>query len=96
MDELLRKLQETRAARLKAMREAHTASADSLAAGKPKEERAAHDAAYEAAKADVAEIDVQIGQHTEQLAAEKRPRTSRPPPAPPARRRAAQAVPASR
>jgi len=72
VDPILQKLQETRNARLKAMRDAHTASAESLAAGKPKEERAAFDAAYDAAKADVAEIDVQIDRHTGQLAAEKR------------------------
>jgi HK97 family phage major capsid protein len=72
VDELLRKLQETRTARLKAMREAHTASAESLAAGKPKEERAAFDAAYQAAKDDIAELDIQISRHADQLAAEKR------------------------
>jgi hypothetical protein len=72
VDELIRKLQETRTARLKAMREAHTASAESLAAGKPKEERAAHDAAYEAAKADVDEIDVQIERRTEDVKREGR------------------------
>jgi HK97 family phage major capsid protein len=72
VDELIRKLQETRAARLKAMREAHTASAESLAAGKPREERAAHDAAYEAAKADVDEIDTQIERRTEDVKREGR------------------------
>ena len=72
MDELIRKLNETRAARMKAMRDAHASSAESLAAGKPKEERAGFDAAYESAKADVAEIDVQIERHKEQLTAEKR------------------------
>jgi HK97 family phage major capsid protein len=72
VDPILQKLQETRNARLKAMRDAHASSTESLAAGKPKEERAAFDAAYTAAKDDVAEIDVQITRHTEQLAAEKR------------------------
>jgi len=72
VDELIRKLQERRAALAKAMSEALEKSGESLAAGKPKEERAAHDAAYEAAKADVAEIDVQIARRTEHIAAEQR------------------------
>lgn len=72
MDELIRKLQERRAALLKTMSESLAKSGESLAAGKPKEDRAAHDEAYEAAKADVAEIDTQIERRTEHLKAEER------------------------
>lgn len=72
MDELIRKLKERRAALVKAMSEALAKSGESLAAGRPKEERAAHDAAYEAAKADIPEIDAQLEKLTAQQAADKR------------------------
>jgi HK97 family phage major capsid protein len=72
VDELIRKLQERRAALLKIMSDSLAKSGESLAAGKPKEDRAADDAAYEAAKKDVAEIDVQLERRKEQLAAEQR------------------------
>lgn len=72
MDPLLQKLQERRAALLKTAQEALAKSGESLAAGKPKEDRAAHDQAYESATADITEIDVQIERRESQVKSEQR------------------------
>jgi HK97 family phage major capsid protein len=72
VDELIRKLLERRAALVKAGKEALAKSAESLAAGGPKEDRAAHDAAADAATADIREIDTQVEKLKAQQAADQR------------------------
>ena len=71
MDELIRKLQERRAALMKAADEALAKSGEALAAGKPKEDRAAHDDAYEAAVRDIKDIDAEIEKRSAQAEREK-------------------------
>ena len=72
MDELIRKLQENRAAQVKAAREALTKSAESLSANGPKEDRAAFDATADTATAAIKEIDTQIERLTAQRDSDKR------------------------
>ena len=72
VDELIRKLLDRRAALVKAGKEALAKSAESLAAGGPKEERAAHDATADSATADIREIDTQVEKLKAQQAADSR------------------------